>query len=192
MSSLTTSRINRLTKEIADLRKSDAREAKKEADLLASLNRATDAARRTKSASTLQSKGREIERLTKDLASVGKKRADLSRKIADISRGDETVLTTTRGKAWTAEGFKASWSAELNREVMKTLRERQLVFHGLRKSAVVFLLEAGCTDAETAAITGQSRDMVEHYAKKVNQHRLATAAILKWETASEERKKGED
>src|SRR5262245_22172980 len=44
-------------------------------------------------------------------------------------------------------------------------------------------LEAGCTDAETAAITGQSRDMVEHYAKQVNQKRLAAAAILKWETA---------
>lgn len=86
MSSLNASQIDRLTKEIADLRKSDAREAKKEADLLASLNRATDAARRTKSASTLQSKGREIERLTKDLASVGKKRADLSGKIADKSK----------------------------------------------------------------------------------------------------------
>ncbi|PPD28690.1 MAG: hypothetical protein CTY20_09140 [Hyphomicrobium sp.] len=57
------------------------------------------------------------------------------------------------------------------------------MFHGLRKSAVVFLLEAGCSDAETAAITGQSRDMVEHYAKHVNQKRLTALAILKWESA---------
>jgi hypothetical protein len=42
---------------------------------------------------------------------------------------------------------------------------------------------AGCSDAETAAITGQSRDMVEHYAKQVNQKRLAAAAILKLEAA---------
>jgi hypothetical protein len=28
------------------------------------------------------------------------------------------------------------------------MRERRLVFHGLPKSAVVALLEAGCTDAE--------------------------------------------
>jgi hypothetical protein len=70
---------------------------------------------------------------------------------------------------------------ELNRTEMSALRERRLVFHGLRKSAVVFLLEAGCSDAETEAITGQSRDMVEHYAKQVNQKRLAAAAILKWE-----------
>ena len=36
------------------------------------------------------------------------------------------------------------------------------------------------TDAETAAITGQSRNILEHYAKQVNQRRLAAAAILKW------------
>lgn len=63
---------------------------------------------------------------------------------------------------------------------MANLRKHRLVFHGLRKSAVVFLLEAGCSDAETA---GQSRDMVEHYAKQVNQKKLAAAAILKWEAA---------
>jgi hypothetical protein len=43
---------------------------------------------------------------------------------------------------------------------------RGLVFHGLRKSAVVFLLETGCTDAEVSAITGQSRQMAEHYRRK--------------------------
>ena len=67
------------------------------------------------------------------------------------------------------------------------LRERHLVFHGLRKSAVVFLLEAGCTDAEVAAITGQSRDMVEHYAREVNQRRLAASAVLKWELDQREK-----
>ena len=46
---------------------------------------------------------------------------------------------------------------------MADLRKHRLVFHGLRKPAVVFLLEAHCSDAETAAITSQSRDMVEHY-----------------------------
>jgi hypothetical protein len=43
------------------------------------------------------------------------------------------------------------------------------------------LLEAGCTDAEVSAITGQTREMVVHYARAVNQKRLAAAAILKWE-----------
>ena len=80
-------------------------------------------------------------------------------------------------------GFKASWGAELNREIMKEMRERRFVFHGLRKSAVVTLLEAGATDAEVAAITGQLREMVAHYSRQVNQRKLAAAAILKWEEA---------
>ena len=52
-------------------------------------------------------------------------------------------------------------------------------FHGLRKSAVVTLLEAGCTTAEVQAITGQSMQMVEHYTKQVSQKKLAASAILK-------------
>lgn len=101
----------------------------------------------------------------------------------------DTVLVNSRGKPWTPDGFKASWQAQLDTETLAPLRERQLVFHGLRKSAVVFLLEAGCTDAEVAAITGQSRDMVEHYARQVNQRRLAAAAVLKWEADEAVRQK---
>jgi hypothetical protein len=43
------------------------------------------------------------------------------------------------------------------------------------------LLEAGSTTWEVAAITGQSPDMVEYYAKQVSQRKLAYAAIAKWE-----------
>ena len=60
---------------------------------------------------------------------------------------------------------------------------RHVVPHGLRKNAVIALLEAGCSVAETASISGQSLRMVEHYAKQRNQHQLASAAILKWEGA---------
>lgn len=57
----------------------------------------------------------------------------------------------------------------------------KLVPHGLRKNAVNALLEAGCSAAETAAISGQSLQMVEHYAKRRSQKRLGSAAMLKWE-----------
>ena len=79
----------------------------------------------------------------------------------------------------------------MKRDVMRPLRDNNRVFHGLRKSAVVFLLEAGCTDAEVSAITGQSRQMVEHYAKQVNQKKLAAAAVLKWESAEGGRSENE-
>ena len=86
MSSPHQNQIDRLSKELADLRKADTREAKKEADLMAKINRTNEAASRTKSASTMQSKLKEIERASKDLASVQKKRADVSDRIAAKSK----------------------------------------------------------------------------------------------------------
>jgi hypothetical protein len=58
----------------------------------------------------------------------------------------------------------------------------------LRKSAVVKLAEAGCTDAEIGATTGQTRQMVERYTKGVDQKRLAASAIHKWEAGGSEGK----
>ena len=88
--------------------------------------------------------------------------------LAEIPRVSVDVLTNSRGLPWTTDGFKSSWGDELKRKPLKELHDKELVFHGLRKSAVVFLLEAGCTDAEVSAITGQSRQMAEHYARQVN------------------------
>lgn len=55
--------------------------------------------------------------------------------------------------------------------------------HGLRKNAVIALLEAGCTIAEVSAITGQTHQVVEHYAAQVNRRRLGKAAIVKFAAA---------
>jgi integrase len=57
----------------------------------------------------------------------------------------------------------------------------KIVPHGLRKNAVNALLESGCSAAETAAISGQTLQMVEHYAKARSQEKLGEAAILKWQ-----------
>jgi integrase len=56
-----------------------------------------------------------------------------------------------------------------------------LVPHGLRKNAVIALLEAGCSIAETASISGQTFQVVEYYAKLRDQGKLASAAVLKWQ-----------
>lgn len=103
---------------------------------------------------------------------------DLQAVIDQIPRDAVTILTNSNGKPWTVSGFKASW----NKAKPDALSGYQ--FHGLRKSAVVTLLEAGCTDAQAAAITGQSRDMIEHYARKVNQTALAKEAMRKWESGA--------
>jgi integrase len=57
----------------------------------------------------------------------------------------------------------------------------ETVPHGLRKNAVIALLEEGCTVPEVSAITGQTFQVVEHYAAKVNNDRLGQAAMLKFE-----------
>ena len=101
---------------------------------------------------------------------------DLKAILETAPRTAVTIAATAEGRPW-GKGFQNVWAK--HRPAM--VADSGLVFHGLRKSAVVTLLEAGCTDAEVAAITGQSRTMVEHYAKMVNQEKLARAAILRWE-----------
>lgn len=108
---------------------------------------------------------------------------ELQTVLENVPKHSVLILTNSKGQPWSS-GFKASWQAGMSRAAFADFRERRLVFHGLRKSAVVMLLEAGCTDAEVAAITGQSREMVTHYSIMVNQRKLARAAILKWEAAN--------
>jgi integrase len=57
----------------------------------------------------------------------------------------------------------------------------ETVPHGLRKNAVIALLEAGSTVPEVAAITGQTYQVVEHYAARVSTRKLGKAAMLKFE-----------
>ena len=108
---------------------------------------------------------------------------DLRAVQEQMPRVSTHLLTSSAGTPWTQDGFRASWQLEMGRRIFAPLKRHRLVFHGLRKSAVVMLLEAGCTTAQVQAITGQSLDMVEHYAEQVNQRKLARAAILKWEQA---------
>lgn len=111
---------------------------------------------------------------------------DLQLILEAIPKDSVRILTNSRGQPWTVTGFKSSWRKEMNQPAFKAFRERGLVFHGLRKSAVCMLIEAGCDVPEVAAITGQSWRMVEHYAVMVNQRKLARSAVLKWEDANDE------
>lgn len=95
-----------------------------------------------------------------------------------------TILTNANGRPWTQGGLRQKlqqWAAE---------RGHKVVPHGLRKNAVISLLEAGCTHAEVSGITDQSVAMVEHYAKRVNKLRLGRAAILKFTAHRKARNEG--
>lgn len=76
------------------------------------------------------------------------------------------------------------WTDIAARKVLQEFaagRGVKVVPHGLRKNAVNVLLEIGCSVAETASISGQSLQLVEHYAKKRDQAKLGDAAVLRWE-----------
>jgi integrase len=74
-----------------------------------------------------------------------------------------------------------------------TKQGQDIVPHGLRKNAVNALLECGCSVGETAAISGQSLQMVEHYSRRMNTRSMGSAAILKWQgTDGQHRKHGEN
>ncbi len=110
---------------------------------------------------------------------------DLRPVLDAIPRRAITILSSEKGRPWTKDGFKSQWQHQMACIELVTGECHGLVFHGLRKSAVVFLLEAGCSTAEVRAVTGQSLQMVEHYALDVNKRKLAAAAILKWEQDKE-------
>lgn len=99
----------------------------------------------------------------------------LAAELQRTPRRGMTIITSRDGKAMTDQTIRRYIKAHGRQFGL------QIVPHGLRKNAVIALLEAGCSVAETAAITGQTYGMVEHYAKQINQARMASAAIIKWQ-----------
>lgn len=55
-------------------------------------------------------------------------------------------------------------------------RAKPYSLHGLRKLAIIELAEAGASDAEIQAVTGQSAEMVAYYRSKASRRRLSKAA----------------
>ena len=102
------------------------------------------------------------------------------------------LLVNSHGAPWTVDGFKSSWQTEMQRREFRLFKQRRLVFHGLRKSAVNRLLEAGSTTAEVSSITSQSIQMVEHYAQQVDRGKLARSGMRKLERADAQRKNREE
>jgi integrase len=61
------------------------------------------------------------------------------------------LLTNTRGRPWTSDGFRTSWAKLCQRAGIN-----DLTFHDLRGSAVTRLALAGATPQEIAGVTGHS------------------------------------
>lgn len=97
---------------------------------------------------------------------------DLAEELSSVKTF--TLLTNRQGKPLTPASMR-NWVTEFGERFGVSL-----VPHGLRKNAVIALLSAGCSVAETAAITGQTYQLVEYYARQINQEQMARQAINKW------------
>jgi integrase len=106
---------------------------------------------------------------------------ELRLELSRVKRRSVRILTGHRGRPLTIESLKTAWQRQHESIELITGACHGLVPHGLRKSAVCFLLEAGCSQEEVEAITRQSREMIRHYALELKRHKLARRAIGKWE-----------
>ena len=95
--------------------------------------------------------------------------------------GRMPLVMSPAGKHFTVDYFHAQWGLEMKKAPQCAIRNQGYVPHGLRKNAVIKLLEAGSTTKEVESITGQSSQMIDHYAKRVNQVKLAVSAMQKME-----------
>ena len=106
---------------------------------------------------------------------------DLKAVLATIPKRAAVILTTSTGRPW-----QGTYYMQLVRETVEACGFKGYSLHGLRKNAVVRLLEAGCSTDEVKAITGHvTTAMVEHYGKGVNQRRMARSAIAKLERSED-------
>lgn len=73
--------------------------------------------------------------------------------ITELPRHSDYILPSPTGHQWNPGHMRTAWRAALSKT---DLRGEDLHWHDLRGTATTRLLEAGCTDAEAAAITGHS------------------------------------
>ena len=98
--------------------------------------------------------------------------------VDGLSRGTEYMLTTETGHPWDVENLRVRWRTAMARTALK---DADLHWHDLRGTCTTRLFEAGCTDAETAAITGHAiggGSKLGDYAARSRQ--LALNAYTKW------------
>ena len=109
----------------------------------------------------------------------------LAQEIADIPRVSPIILTNSRGKPWTSDGFRSSWAS-----ACQAAGIHGLTFHDLRGTAVTRLAEAGCIDSEIVTITGHKRSTVQSILDRYQGKtiKLAENAIRRLESMDREQK----
>ena len=105
---------------------------------------------------------------------------DLRALLDRTPRIGDSILNSSWGRP-----FATSQSLyEKIKGLLKRIGEAGYVPHGLRATAAVRLIEAGCSEDQAAAITGhRNLNVLRNYLRGVNQAKLARQAIRKQEAA---------
>jgi integrase len=99
---------------------------------------------------------------------------ELQAAIDATPTGQLTLLVTKTGKSYGANDFSEQFRAWCDAAGLPA----DLSFHGLRKTALTKLADAGCTAHEIMAVSGhKSIKLAEHYTRSADQARLARAAM---------------
>lgn len=104
--------------------------------------------------------------------------------LASIPRKGGTILTSSLGRAWCADGssLRQAWRVALAK---CGYAENGLRFHDLRGTAITCLADMGCTEIQIAAFTGHSLEHVskilKHYLGRTRAQ--AVQAVAKLETS---------
>jgi integrase len=105
---------------------------------------------------------------------------ELKELLDKTPRVADTILVSARGKPFTS----AQSLYEKIKPALTRIGEGKYVPHGLRATAAVRLIEAGCSEDQAAAITGhRDLNVLRGYLRGVNQTKLARQAIRKQEAA---------
>jgi integrase len=99
-------------------------------------------------------------------AALAQRKSEVLKSGVDPSAlGQRTILTTTKGKSWTSDGFRTSWA-----KACKEAGVEGVTFHDLRGTAVTRLSIAGCSIPQIATFTGHSlknvHSIIERYLKR--------------------------
>lgn len=100
-----------------------------------------------------------------------------------------TVAATSRGRPWTAAGFRASWRNLRLKLEAAGLVAPGLTFHGLRHTVGTILAEEGFDDRTIADVLGQSTDrMARHYSRDADRARKMVGVVRKLDLAENKRR----
>jgi integrase len=103
---------------------------------------------------------------------------ELIRAIATWERRPTPILLKEDGRPFTRPQLSDTWLIARDRtRALAPLKERGLVIHGLRATAVVRLRRAGATTGQITGMVGMSEQMVSRYCRFSVQRENALAAV---------------